>query len=139
MLKYNGKLVNTVVIMNSSFNIGSQQASRDIYNIAGDLIITQNSPPEDILKIFLAIQQKVGDLYIDDKNRKEITKQLESAKFELKDKNPDKSSIEESLKKTNGILIEAKATSESLRDIGVMVVKAAKWLGTTAAALGWIL
>jgi len=29
--------------------------------------ITQNSPPEDILKIIQAIQQKVGDLDIDDK------------------------------------------------------------------------
>jgi len=109
-----------VVIMNGAINIGTQNAE-NIYNIAGDMNITQNSPPEDVLKIFQAIQQKVGELDIDDKNRKKITKQLENAKFELKDKNPDKSSIEESLKKTTGILKEAKATGETLKDIGVMV------------------
>jgi hypothetical protein len=125
--------------MNGAFTIGSQTAGQNIYNIAGDMNITQNSPPEDVLKIFLAIQQKVSDLEIDDKNRKEITKQIESAKFELKDKNPDKSSIEESLKKTTGILKEAKATGNTLKEIGVMVGKAAVWLGTNAAALGWIL
>jgi len=128
-----------VVIMNDVFHIEHQQAGRDIYHIAGDMNITQNSPPEDILKIIQAIQQKVGDLDIDDKNKKEIKKQLESAKIELDDKNPDKSSIEESLKKTTGILKEAKATGETLKDIGVMVGKAAVWLGTNAAALGWLL
>lgn len=128
-----------VVIMNNVFHIEHQQAGRDIYHIAGDMNITQNSPPEDILKIIQAIQQKVSDLDIDDKNKKEIKKQLESAKIELGDKNPDKSSIEENLKKTTGILKEAKVTGETLKDIGVMVVKAAKWLGTNAAALGWIL
>lgn len=124
--------------MNDVFHIEHQEAGRDIYHIAGDLNITRNSPPEDILKIIQAIQQKVGDLEIDDKNKKEIKKQLESAKIELDDKNPDKSSIEESLKKTTGILKEAKATGETLKEIGVMVAKAAKWLGTTVVALGWI-
>jgi hypothetical protein len=49
-----------------------------------------------------------------------------------------KSSIEENLKKTTGILKEAKAAGETLKEIGVMVAKAAMWLGTTKAALGWI-
>jgi hypothetical protein len=35
-------------------------------------------------------------------------------------------------------LKEAKTTSETLKDIGVLVAKAAAWLGTTAAKLGWI-
>ena len=124
--------------MNNIFNIGSQTAGRDIYNIAGDLNITQNSPPEDVLKIFQAIQQKVGELDIGDKDKKKINNHLDNIKIELEDKEPDKKSIEESIKSANGILKEAKVTGETLKEIGVMVVKAAKWLGTTAVALGWI-
>jgi hypothetical protein len=56
----------------------------------------------------------------------------------LKMKKPDKKSIAESIKKTNEILKEAKTTGETLKDIGVLVAKAAAWLGTTAAKLGWI-
>ncbi len=124
--------------MNSVFNIGSQQAGRDIYNIAGNLNITQNSPPEDVLKIIQAIQQKVGELDIGDKDKRKISNHLDNVKIELEEKEPDKKSIEESIKSANEILKEAKATGETLKDIGVMVGKAAKWLGTTATALGWI-
>jgi len=124
--------------MNSVFNIGSQTAGRDMYNIAGDLNITQNSPPEDVLKIIQAIEQKVGELDIGDKDKKNIGNHLDNVKIELEEKEPDKKSIEESIKSANGILKEAKATGDTLKDIGVMVGKAAKWLGTTAVALGWI-
>ncbi len=119
------------------FNIHEQHA-QNIYNIARDMNVTQNSPPEDMLKLIQAIQQKVGELDIGDKDKKEITKQLGSAKVELDSENPDKGSIGESIKKINGILKEAKATGETLKDIGLMVGKAAVWLGTTAASLGWI-
>ncbi len=124
--------------MNGAFNIGSQQAGRDIYNIAGNLNINQNSPPEDVLKIIQAMQQKVGELDIGDKDKRKISNHLDNATAELKEKEPDKKSIEESIKSANGIMKEAKATGESLKDIGVMVGKAAVWLGTTAVALGWI-
>jgi hypothetical protein len=92
----------------SVFSIREQHAGRDIFNIARDLIINQNSPAEDILKIIEAIQHKVGELDI------------------------------ESIKKTSEILKEAKTTGETLKDIGVLVGKAAAWLGTTAAKLGWM-
>ena len=36
--------------MNGAFNIREQHAGRDIYNIAGNLNITQNSSAEDFLK-----------------------------------------------------------------------------------------
>jgi uncharacterized membrane protein len=124
--------------MNGAFTIGSQTAGRDIYNIAGDLNITQNSPPKDVLRIIQAIQQKVVELDIGDKDKKKIGNHLDNVKIELDEKEPNKKSIEESIKSANGILKEAKATGETLKDIGVMVLKAAKWLGTTAAALGWI-
>ncbi len=125
--------------MNSIFNIGSQQAGRDIYNIAGNLNVTQNSPPEDVLKIIQAIHQKVGELDIGDKDKRKISNHLDNVKIELEEKDPNKKSIEESIKKTNEILKEAKATGETLKEIGVMVGKAVVWLGTTKAALGWIL
>lgn len=123
--------------MNSVFNIGSQQAGRDIYNIAGDLNITHNSPPEDILKLIQAIQQKVGELDIGDKDKKKISNHLDNVKIELEEKEPDNKSIEESIKSATGILKEAKATGETLKDIGIMVGKAAVWLGITKAALGF--
>jgi hypothetical protein len=47
------------------FVIGEQHAGRDIFNIARDLNINQNSPAEDILKIIEAIQHKVGELEIE--------------------------------------------------------------------------
>jgi hypothetical protein len=122
----------------SIFSIGSQHARRDIYNIAGDLNINQNSPAADVLKIFEAIQQKVGELDIGGKDKKKIANQIENAKIELEDEKPDKNSIMESLKKTSEILKEAKTAGETLKDIGVFVGKAAIWLGTTAAKLGWI-
>lgn len=124
---------------NTIFSIGSQQAGRDIYNIARDLNINQNSSSEDVLKIFEAIQQKVGELGIDEKDMRKINNHIDNAKIELEDKNPDRNSIEESIKKTSEILKNTKTTGETLKDIGILVGKAAKWLGTTAAALGWIL
>ncbi len=120
------------------FSIGEQHAGRDIFNIARDLNITQNSPAEDILTIIEAIQQKIGELDIAEKDEKRIVNQIEGAKIELEDEKPDKKSIAESIKKTNEILKEAKTTGETLKDIGVLVAKAAAWLGTTAAKLGWI-
>ncbi len=121
------------------FSIGKQKAGHDIYNIARDLNINKNSPTEDVLKIFEAIQQKVGELDIDEKNKRKINNHLENAKIELKDKNPDKNSITDSIKKTGEILKEAKTTGETLKDIVTLVGKAAVWLGTTTAKLGWIL
>jgi hypothetical protein len=120
------------------FSIGKQKAGRDIYNIAGDLNITENSPAEDVLTIMKAIQQKVDELDIAEKDKKRIANQIEGAKIELEDEKPDKKSIVESIKKTNEILQQAKTTGETLKDIGVLVGKAAIWLGTTAAELGWI-
>jgi hypothetical protein len=120
------------------FVIGEQHAGRDIFNIARDLNINQNSPAEDILKIIEAIQHKVGELEITEKDKKRIVNQIEGAKIELEDEKPDKKSIAESITKTTEILKEAKTTGETLKDIGVLVAKAAAWLGTTAAKLGWI-
>ena len=124
---------------NTIFSIGSQQAGGDIYNIARDLNINQNSSYEDILKIIEAIQHKVGELEIDEKDERKISNHLENAKIELEDKEPDKKSIEESIKNTNEILKNAKTAGETLKDIGILVEKAAKWLGTTAVKLGWVL
>jgi GGDEF domain-containing protein len=120
------------------FSIGKQHAGRDIFNIARDLNINQNSLAEDILKIIEAIQHKVGELDIAEKDKKRIVNQIEGVKIELEDEKPDKESIAESIKKTTEILKEAKTTGEALKDIGVLVGKAAAWLGTTAAKLGWI-
>ena len=120
------------------FSIGEQHAGRDIFNIARDLNINQNSPAEDILKIIEAIQHKVGELDIAEKDKKRIVNQIEGAKIELEDEKPDKESIAESIKKTTEILKEAKTTGETLKDIGILVGKAAAWLSTTAAKLGWM-
>jgi len=120
------------------FVIGEQHAGRDIFNIARDLNINQNSPAEDILKLIEAIQHKVGELDITEKDKKRIVNQIEGAKIELEDEKPDKKLIAENITKTTEILKEAKTTGETLKDIGVLVAKAAAWLGTTAAKLGWI-
>lgn len=121
------------------FNIGEQHAGRDIIHITGDMIINQNSSAEDVLKIIQDIQQKSSELDIDDKNKKEIKKHLESAKIELEDKNPDKKSFEESIRRTNEIIGQTKTTGENLKDIGILIGKIAIWLGTTTTKLGWML
>jgi hypothetical protein len=120
------------------FVIGEQHAGRDIFNIARDLNINQNSPAEDILKIIEAIQHKIGELDIAEKDKKRIVHQIAGARIELEDEQPDKKSIAESITRTNEILKEAKTTGGTLKDIGVLVAKAAAWLGTTATKLGWI-
>ena len=121
-----------------TFSIGSQTSGRDIYNIAGNLNITQNSSAEEVLKIIEDIQHKVGELDISDKDKKKISNHLDNVKIDLEEKEPDKKSIEESIKSANGILKEAKATGETLKDIGIWVGKTATWLGTTAVKLGWV-
>ena len=120
------------------FSIGEQHAGRDIFNITRDLNINQNSPAEDFLKIIEAIQHKIVELDIVQKDKERIADQIEGAKVELEDEKPDKKSIVERIKKTIQILKRAKATGETLKDIGVLIGKAAVWLGTTAAKLGWI-
>lgn len=127
------------IMNNTIFSIGSQQAGRDIYNVARDLNINQNSSSEDVLKIIEAIRQEVGELEIDEKDKRKIGNHLDNAKIELEDKEPDKKTIEESIKKTNEILKNAKTAGETLKNIGIFVGKVAKWLGTTAIALGWVL
>lgn len=122
----------------ATFNIGEQHAGRDIYNVARDLYINQNSSAEDILTIFKAIQQKVGELDIEEEAKKEIASQIEGAKIELEDEKPDKKSIAERIKKIGGILKDAKAAGETIKDIVGLVSKAAIWLSTTVATLGWI-
>ena len=122
----------------NGIQISQQHAGRDIYNVARDLNITQNSKAEDVLKIFEAIQQKVDELDIAGKDKKKISASLENAKNKLKDRNPDKKSIAESIKKINEILREANTTGENLKDIGKLVAKAAAWLGVNAAKLGLI-
>ncbi len=102
------------------------------------MTITHNSSSEDILKIIEAIQYKVGKLDIKDKDKRKISNHLDNVKIDLEEKEPDKNSIEESIKKANEILKEAKANGETLKEIGVWVGKTATWLGTTAGALGWI-
>lgn len=102
------------------------------------MTITHNSSSEDILKIIEAIQYKVGELDIDDEDKRKIGNYLDNVKIDLKKKDPDKNSIGESIKKTNDILKEAKATGKTLKEIGVWVGKTATWLGTTAGELGWI-
>ncbi|MBU2520900.1 MAG: hypothetical protein KKD50_01585 [Proteobacteria bacterium] len=119
------------------FSIGEQHAGQNIYNIARDLNVSQDSPAEDILKIFEAIQHKVDELDLAEKDKKKIVNQIEGAKIELEDEKPDRKSIAESIKKTNEILKEAKTTGETLKNIGILIGKAAAWLGTTAAKLGW--
>lgn len=120
------------------FSIGEQHAGRDIFNIARDLNINQNSPVKDMLKIIEAVKHKVGELNIAAKDKERIVNQIEDAKIELENEKPDKKSIAENIKKTNEILKEAKTTGETLKDIGILVGKAAAWLGLTAAKLGWI-
>lgn len=123
----------------SIFSIGQQHAGRNIYNIAGDLNINQNSPAEDVLKVIQAIQHKVGELDIEEKGKRKIRNYLDNVICELEDKEPDKKSIVESIKQTNEILKEAKTTGKTLRDIGILIGKTATWLGTTDVNLGWIL
>lgn len=122
----------------SIFSIGQQHAGRDIYNTAGDLNINQNSPAEDVLKVIQTIQHKADELDIEEKGKRKIRNYLDNVICELEDKEPNKKSIEESIKQTNEILKEAKTTGETLKDIGTLIGKTAKWLGTTAVKLGWI-
>ncbi len=122
----------------ATFNIGKQEAGRDIYNIARDLNINQSSSTEDILTIIKAIQQKVGELDIAEKDKKKIANHIEGTKIELEDEKPNKKTITERIKQAIEIIKEAKTTGETIKDIGVLVGKAAIWLGTTAAKLGWI-
>ena len=127
-------------------SIGQQHAGRDINIIAGDLNvnnkvgdlnINQNSPAEDVLKVIQAIQHKVGELDIEGKGKRKIRNYLDNVIYELEDKEPNKKSIAESIKKTNEILKDANTTGKTLEDIGILIGKTATWLGTTYVNLGW--
>ncbi len=119
-------------------NIGTINVARDNYIAGRDLIINRDSSSEDVLKIIEALQQKISGLDISEKDKRKISNHLDNARIELKDKNPDKNSIGDSIKGVNEILKEARSTGETLKDIGMLVGKAAAWLGTTAVKLGWI-
>lgn len=127
----------------SVFNIKNQKAGRDIiqgetiYFESKDVNISQNISVEDMLKIVDEIQCEVSELNIEEKNKDKIKNNLNNAIIELKDKNPSKDSIADSIRQTNNILKEAKSAGDSIKDIGILVSKAAIWLGTTAVKLGW--
>jgi hypothetical protein len=130
-------IADEVNIAGNIYQIDKQYAQRDIYNVASDLNISQNSSAKDMVKVVDAIKFQVENLNIEEKDIKKIGNFLLNATIELEDKNPNKSSIADSIKQTNDILKEAKTNRDSLRDIGMLVAKAAVWLGTTAAKLGW--
>ncbi len=119
------------------FSIGEQHAGGDIYNVAGDMVLNQNSSAEDVLKIIDAIGGKVSELEIEQEHKQQIADQIQDVKGELGKQEPDKNSITEKIKKTVEILKKAKTTAENVKDIGIWVGKVALWLGTTAAGLGW--
>lgn len=123
----------------SVFHIeGGQHAGGSIYNIARDLNISQNSSAEDMGKVVDAIKEQVNRLDIEEKDKRKIGNYLQNATIELEDEKPDKNSIAKSIRQTIDILKEAKNAGETLEEIGTLVAKAATWLGTTAATLGWI-
>jgi len=90
------------------------------------------------LKRKAKIRRKITPHDYTEKDKKKIANQIEGAKIELEDEKPDKKTIAERIKKTGEILKEAKTAGETIKDIGVLVGKAAIWLGATAAKLGWI-
>ena len=56
--------------MSAVFNIGSQTAGRDIFNIAGDLNIDSKSSAVDVDIILQAISAKLSELEVPEKNKK---------------------------------------------------------------------
>ena len=154
-----GQIFNTVIMGNQyrlaqggsnmsegpMFNVGSQQAGRDIiqagrdiYQAAGGITISPDSSAADVLKIIETIKFRINESDIEVKNKKKILNHLENAVVELEDENPEKNSIAESMKQTNEILKEVKTTGETLKDIGVLVGKVAIWLGPYAQQIGLI-
>ena len=111
------------------FSIDSQNVGGNIFNIAKDLNITQNSPAKDVLQIIQAIQQKVDESDIGDEDKIKIGNHLDNVKNKLEEKEPNKKSIEESIKQINEILKEARTAGETLKDIGLLIGKTAGWLG----------
>jgi hypothetical protein len=114
--------------MSTIFNIGSQQAGRDIIQ-GNNLILSQSSPASEALKVIKIIKNKVDESDIDVKNKRAIGNHLDKAMEDLKFGKIDKESVADTMKKTNEILKEAKTTGETLRDIGVLIGKVVTWLG----------
>jgi len=129
----------------SIFNIGSQQAGRDINQAGGDINqitkeinLLPNSSAKDVLKFIEDIRYEVSESDIDEKSKTKIGNHLEKAIIELKDQKPDKKSIADSMKQANTILQEARTASETLMNIGAKIGKVAMWLGPYAHSVGLI-
>lgn len=119
-----------------TFQINGQHANT-INNVGRDFNISSNSLTEEMLKLIDALKYEINKLNIDDKNKTEITNLINKANIELEKKSPNKNSVVESIKKMNEILKETKIAGESLKDIGVLVSKAAGLLGCSVSLLGW--
>ena len=125
------------------FNIVTQKAENDIINISGNyhsrnLNVSLDSSPESISSLINSLNNEIKGLEMSKEDKDNVEKHLKKATIELRDKNPDKQSIANSIAQTNQILKETKIAGESLRDIGVLVSQIALWLGTTSSHLGWI-
>jgi hypothetical protein len=127
----------------TTFNVGSQQAGRDIilaggdiYQATGDIEISSSSSAAEVLKIVEGIKNKIKESDIDEKNKKKISNHLDNAIVELEDGSPDKESIADSMKQANEILKETKTAGETIVGIGAIISKVALWLGPYAHSVG---
>lgn len=127
-----------------TFNVGYQQAGRDINQSggdiyhAGDIVISPSSSASDVLKVVDAIKNKIAESDIEGINKIKIADHLEHVEVELREKNPDKESIANSIKQTNEILNEARQTGQNLTEIASLVAKVAMWIGPYAQQLGLV-
>jgi hypothetical protein len=105
--------------------------SGDVYNVAGDLILTKDSSKQDFVKAIEDLRDEVARLEdVDESRRIEAVSYLDSSVQEARRENPSKPTVVDRLKQAAGVLEAGSGTAENAWKLAKTLGSIAVWAAT---------
>lgn len=108
---------------------GSDQARQQVNAQQLADALTENSPKEEVSQLLTLLKQEVAQLDVPAKAKKKITHELEGAKLEVTDDQPDKPAMADKLQAATKTLKEVGPLTAQAISVGNMIGKAILWCG----------
>ncbi len=103
----------------------------DVYNTAGDLILTKTSTSQDLVAAIEDFKNEVARLEDIDANRKaEIVSDLDASVQEARRENPSKATVVDRLKHAESVLEAGSSTAEKAWKLAKTLGSIALWAAT---------
>jgi hypothetical protein len=100
----------------------------NVYNVAGDLILSKNGTKEDFQKALDELKQEILKLQnLDSTRKEELTRDIESVERETRREAPEKGIVVSRLNAVKATLEAMKGTVIGASDLGKTIAQAAIW------------